>query len=142
MIAQEIKNIFTSIVNLSYGQIDNINTEFNINDIKIDNNKVTLQLNDLDIKEGDKIEICDISQDGITSNIRTVDILDISNNEFSFIDSKINNNNLFISGKHVDDFHTIDYQAIIPILINSVKELNDEIKILKDKINILESNKI
>ena len=47
-----------------------------------------------------------------------------------------------LSGKHVDDFHTIDYQALIPILINSVKELNDEIKILKDKINILESNKI
>ena len=142
LIAQEIKEFLPEIVHQSYGQIDNINTEFNINDIKIDNNKVTLQLNDLDIKDGDKIEICDISQDGITSNIRTVDILDISNNEFSFIDSKINNNNLFISGKHVDDFHTIDYQALVPILINSVKELNDEIKILKDKINILESNKI
>jgi hypothetical protein len=142
LIAQEIKEFLPEIVNQSYGQIDNINTEFNINDIKIDNNKVTLQLNNLDIQEGDKIEICDINNDGITSNIRTVDIIDISNNEFSFIDSKLNNNNLFISGKHVDDFHTIDYQALIPILINSVKELNDEIKILKDKINILESNKI
>ena len=128
------------IVNQSYGQIDNINTEFNINDIKIDNNKVTLQLNDLDIKEGDKIEICDINNEGITSNIRTVDILDISNNEFTFIDSKIDTNkNLFISGKYVDDFHTIDYQALVPILIKGMQELNDEIKILKERINILES---
>ena len=67
LIAQEIKQILPEIVNQSYGQIDNINTEFNITDIKIDNNKVILQLNDLDIQEGDKIEICDISEDGITS---------------------------------------------------------------------------
>ena len=45
-------------------------------------------LNDLDIQEGDKIEICNISEEGITSNIRTVNISDVSNNEFSFIDSK------------------------------------------------------
>jgi len=56
-----------------------------------------LKLNDLDIIEGDKIGICDINNEGITSNIRTVDILDISNNEFSFIDSKIDTTkNIFI----------------------------------------------
>ena len=66
--------------------------------------------------------------------------MDISNNEFSFIDSKIDTNkNLFISGKRVDDFHTIDYQALVPILIKGMQELNDEIKILKYRINILES---
>ena len=37
LIAQEIKEFLPAIVNQSYGQIDNINTEFNINDIKIDN---------------------------------------------------------------------------------------------------------
>ena len=57
LIAQEIKEFLPEIVNQSYGQIDNINTEFNINDIKIDNNKVTLQLNDLDIQKGDKIDM-------------------------------------------------------------------------------------
>ena len=121
LIAQEIKEFLPEIVNQSYGQIDNINTEFNINDIKIDNNKVTLQLNDLDIQEGNKIEICDISEDGLTSNIRTVDISDVCENEFSFIDSKIDTTkNIFISGKHVEDFHTIDYQGLIPILIKSM----------------------
>ena len=39
-----------------------------------------------------------------------------------------------MSGKHVDDFYTIDYQALIPILIKGIQELNDEIKILKDRI--------
>ena len=74
---------------------------------------------------------------GITSNIRTVDILDISNNEFSFIDSKIDTNkNLFISGKHVDDFHTIDYQALIPILIKSTQELTERVDILESKMVI------
>ena len=142
LIAQEIKEFLPEIVNQSYGQIDNINTEFNINDIKIDNNKVTLQLNDLDIKEGDKIEICDINNEGITSNIRTVDILDISNNEFSFIDSKVDSTKiLFISGKHVDDFNTIDYQGLIPILMKSIQELNEKINLLESKISILESNK-
>ena len=62
-----------NIVNISYGQIDNINTEFNRNDIK---------------KDDDKIEICDIDNEGITSNIRTVDILDVSNNEFHLLIQK------------------------------------------------------
>ena len=34
---------------MSYGQISNKNTEFNINNIQIDNNIVTLQLNDFNI---------------------------------------------------------------------------------------------
>ena len=96
----------------------------------------------MDIQENNKIEICDVSEDGITSNIRTVDVTNITDNEFSFIDSKVDTTkNLFISGKHVDDFHTIDYQALIPILIKSIQELNEKINLLESKISILESNK-
>ena len=47
-----------------------------------------------------------------------------------------------LSGKHVDDFHTIDYQGLIPILIKSIQELNEKINLLEAKISILESNKI
>ena len=142
LIAQDVENILNNVVYSSYGQIDNVNYEFNKNDIQIDNNKVTLKLNDLDINECDKIEICDIN-DGLTCNIRIVDILEVSDNEFSFIDSKIDNSkNLFISGKHVNDFKSIDYIALLPILINSVKQLNEKINLLESKINILESNKI
>ena len=57
LIAQEIQQILPEIVNQSYGQIDNINTELNMTDIKLDNDKVTLQLNNLDIEVGDKVEI-------------------------------------------------------------------------------------
>ena len=142
LIAQDVEKILPSIVYSSFSQIDNINTEFNKNDIHIDNNKVTLKLNDLDIQECDKLEICDINDEGLTCNIRTVDILEVSDNEFSFIDSKIDTSkNLFISGKHVNDFKTIDYIALITILINSVKQLNEKINLLESKITILESNK-
>ena len=48
LIAQEIKEFLPEFINQLYRQIDNINTEFNKNDIQIDNNIVTLQLNDLD----------------------------------------------------------------------------------------------
>ena len=92
LIAQEIKNIIPSLVNYSYGVIDNTTSEFNITDINIYNDKVTLQLNTLDIKQGDKLEISDIDNDGMTSNIRTIDIIEVSDNNFSFIDSKINTN--------------------------------------------------
>ena len=64
----------------------------------------------------------------------------VSNNKFSFIDSKTDTSkNLFISGKHVGDFNALDYMSLIPILIKGMQELNDEIKILKERINILES---
>ena len=145
LIAQEVISILPNIVNISYGVIDDINTEFNKSDIKIyDNNKVTLPLNNYyDIQIGDKIELCDIDDKGYTSNIRTVDICDISNNnEFSFIDDKIDQNkNIYISGKHTNDFHAIDYIGLIPILIKGIQELTGEITILKNRITILESNK-
>ena len=134
LIAQEIKNIIPSLVNLSYGQIDNINTEFNKYDIQKDYDMVTLQLNNLDIKQGDKLEISDIDNYGITSNIRTEDVLEVTDNDFSFIDSKINTNKkLYISGKHVEDFHTIDYIGLIPILIKSIQELTERINILESR---------
>ena len=137
LIAQEIKNIIPSLVNYSFGVIDNITSEFNITDINIYNDKVTLQLNTLDIKQGDKLEISDIDNDGITSNIRTVDIIEVTDNDFSFIDSKINTNkNLYISGKHVEDFHSIDYIELIPILIKSVQELTERVNILESKLVI------
>ena len=96
LIAQEVRKILPSIVNISYGQIDNINTEFNKNDIQKDNDKITLQLDNLDIQKDDKLEICDIDDKGITSNIRTVDILDISNNEFSFIALKVDTSKNYV----------------------------------------------
>ena len=71
-----------------------------------------------------------MDDNGLTSNVRTVDILEVLNNEFLFIDSKVDTSkNLFISGKHVDDFYAIDYLALIPLLIKSIQELNDRIKI-------------
>ena len=74
---QEVQNIIPSILNISYGQIDNINTEFK-NDIQIDNNKITLQLNNFDIPQADKLEIFNMDGDGLSTNIRTVDIIDVS----------------------------------------------------------------
>jgi len=140
LIAQEVKNIIPNVVNISYGVIDDINTEFNKNDIKIDNNKVTLPLNNFDIQQNDKLELCDIDDEGITNNIRTVDIIEVSNNEFSFIDTNIDSNkNIYISGKHTNDFHAIDYIGLIPILIKGIQELSGEITILKNRITILES---
>ena len=67
----------------------------------------------------------------------------MSKNEFTFIDDKIYpNKNLYISGKHVQGYHAIDYNGLIPILIKGIQELNGEITILKNRITILESNKL
>ena len=137
LIAQDVEKILPTIVYSSFGQIDNISIEFNKNNIQIDNNKVTLQLNTLDIKQGDKLEISDIDNNSIISNIRTVDIIEVTDHDFKFIDYKIDpNKNLYISGKHVDDFKTIDYQSLIPILIKSIQELTERINILESKLVI------
>ena len=67
------------------------------------------------------MEICDINNEGITSKLRTVHISKKSNPKFNLLILKQMLLNIFISGKHVDDVHTIDYQAIIPIVINQYK---------------------
>ena len=96
LISHKVLQIIPAIVSLDFSQIDNINTEFNKNDIRRNNDEITLSLNDLDIQKNDKIEICDIniSDKGITSNIRTVDILDtyiyLIDNEFFSFNTDIN----------------------------------------------------
>ena len=42
-----------------------LHTEFNKNDIKIDKNNITLQLNNFDVQQVDKLEISDIDNKGI-----------------------------------------------------------------------------
>ena len=36
-----------------------------------------------------------------------------------------------ISGKHVDDFHAIDFMGLIPILIKRIQELNKKKKFIR-----------
>ena len=57
-------------------------------------------------------------------------------NEFSFIESKIDTTKkLFINGKHVDEFHAIDYLDSIPILLEGIQELTKK-KLFESKIGI------
>ena len=55
---------------------------------------------------------------------------------FSYIDnSRDIGKHIFISGKVVNDFNTIDYLGLIPILIKSIQELTERVATLETLIN-------
>ena len=64
------------------------------------------------------------------------EIIGNSDNSFTFDSSY---NNVFIYGKEVDDFHTLDKQKILALHNSAIQELDKQIKLLKEEIKLLKS---
>ncbi len=64
------------------------------------------------------------------------EIIGNSDNSFTFDSSY---NNVFIYGKEVDDFHTLDKQKIFALHHSAIQELDKQIQLLKEEIKLLKS---
>jgi len=124
-IAQDLEKLNNNLVNYSKNFIPNIFKNF-----KINNNKVILD-KDYDLKINDilKLEITVYSRKLLVEK----KILEINNNEILIeLPEMIENNEIFIYGKKVDDFRTINFEQIIGMNVSSIKYLYNEIKEIKD----------
>lgn len=120
--AQDLERLNNNLVNYSTNFIPNVFKKFKI----INKQKVILDT-DYDIQVNDILKI------EVNENMKQIKILEKRENYI--ILEKINNligNEIFIYGKQVNDFKTINFEQLIAINMNSIKNLYNEIKEIKE----------
>lgn len=115
VIAQQVEKVFPQAVSTMTDVIPDIykNAEMKNGFIAIKNN----------LKAGEKVKLIKASGDEI------VEVLKVNQNGF-----KINSNKseeVFVYGRQVNDFHTVDYEALATLNISATQELFNEIQKLK-----------
>ena len=136
LIAQQVEEVYPNAVNKSTGFIPNI-YEASISIKSIENKKIIITLSKAHtFVKGDKIKLYDDKNTSIET-----DVLEINGeNAFTVLLDK-QYNKLFVYGKQVNDFRSVDYDAIAMLNVSATQELAKQIEELKAK-NILTTNKL
>ena len=123
--AQDIKNEIENCVNLSTEIIPNYFEMCQVEDKKI---KVK---DNHDLVVGDIIRIYD-------DNMKETKITNIEDNLLT-VEEDINGNEVFLYGKEVDDFHSLNWDVINGVHIGATKELIRRLKDTESKVEKLEN---
>ena len=117
LIAQQIKSVFPEAVSLSTQFIPNVYTLSS--KIKTEENQVTITLekpHGIEVNDKVRVMIEDGEEELVVQNIE---------NEFSFTvaPQKIKiEENVFVYGKEVNDFHTVDYDRVFTLAVSATQE--------------------
>jgi hypothetical protein len=91
------------------------------------------------LKLGDQLKLIDdddgsIQEDGISVE-HIVEIRQVPcDDTFVIHDGRLSNRSMFIYGRKVSDFHTVDYTQLIPLLCGSIQALSARIASLDEKL--------
>ncbi|MFT6865689.1 MAG: hypothetical protein ACJA08_000512 [Cyclobacteriaceae bacterium] len=144
LIAQEVRAVYPQAVSLSKGIVPDIYAKSINTSFKEDSNLLTIRLEKIHgLIEGDVVKIF------LESGEKEVEVLSIVNDHTFSIQSDISIENIFVYGKQVKDFHTIDYDAIAMLNVSATQELakqvaalqkeNEALKKKLEKIDLLEA---
>jgi hypothetical protein len=121
VIAQEVKEVYPQAVSFTKEIIPDIYTMSTLK-----NGLVTIQNT---LKKGDKVKLIMEDKEGL------YDVIEATENNF-----RINENltgDVFVYGRRVDDFHTVDYEALNTLNISATQELYKIIQAQKEEIESL-----
>lgn len=121
VIAQEVKEVYPQAVSFTTEIIPDIYTMSTLK-----NGLVTIQNT---LKQGDKVKLIMEDKEGL------YDVIEATENNF-----RINENltgDVFVYGRRVDDFHTVDYEALNTLNISATQELYKIIQAQKEEIESL-----
>lgn len=134
VIAQEIKEIFPQAIATTRNIIPNIlcpakNTKF-------DSKKLTITLDKPhQLTANDHIDL--LAKEAKLTDIKVLNIVD----DFTFeVESEINLSSIFIYGKYVNDFLSVDYDAISMLNVSATQELYKKIMDLENENKALKTN--
>lgn len=134
VIAQQVEKVYPSAVSKGEGYIPNIyalsKAQFNTTEKLL---TITLE-GVVDILAGDKIKL--IMESG---NSKVVDVVSVSETSFTVSVDSFDGDKVFVYGKQVDDFRSVDYDAIAMLNISATQELFRQIQVMKTMIDGLES---
>lgn len=136
LIAQEVEEVYPELVHMTSDYIPNIYKVCHLDSGK------TITLNeplcDYDLKEGDNILIYTRSNDRVTTKIRkvhdkhTFDIEDVVDDDDA--------NEVFVLGKMVNNFKSVDYIQLVPILLKQVQDLTEQLNQLTKSVQMMQSH--
>lgn len=121
VIAQEVKEVYPQAVSFTTEIIPDIYAMSTLN-----NGLVTIKNT---LKQGDKVKLIMEDKEGL------YDVIEATENNF-----RINENltgDVFVYGRRVDDFHTVDYEALNTLNISATQELYKIIQAQKEEIESL-----
>jgi hypothetical protein len=132
LIAQEVEKLIPELVGHSENFVQDITTEYASDRVQFDDcQRITLERNGLQIQEGDQLQLCHFHPTDLNepeTEPRCVTISNVSEQTFTFTDTEyVPGRSIFVIGRRVSDFRAIDYIGLIPILINSIKDLHSQI---------------
>ena len=121
VIAQEVREVYPQAVSLHTEVIPDIYAMTNIV-----NGKVNLKT---DLKVGDKVKLILENKEGL------YEVIEAHANNFTV--NEMLNGDVFVFGKEVNDFHTVDYDAISMLNVSATQELYKIIQAQKEEIEFL-----
>ena len=134
VIAQQVEKVYPSAVGKGEGYIPNIyalsKAQFNTPEKLL---TITLE-GVVDILAGDKIKL--IMESG---NSRVVDVVSVSGSTFTVAMDAFEGDKVFVYGKQVDDFRTVDYDAIAMLNVSATQELVRQLQAAQERIETLEN---
>lgn len=132
VIAQQIEEIFPQAITKSISTIPNIYTE--AKSVKLSNNEAEFKMEkEYGLKVGDKVRV--YNDNGELSMVEVVSCADKMNFIAKFENPKTGN--YFIYGVEVDDFLSVDYDALGMLNISATQELAKQLEIAKTEIELL-----
>ena len=118
VIAQELEKVYPNAVKQIKGVVPDI---YKVSSMK----DGTIQMKN-DLKVGDRVKLI------FDEKVQIVDVLSVS--EKSFTTALTYTGDVFVYGREVEDFRTVDYEAISMLNVSATQELHSQIKQLESQL--------
>jgi len=118
VIAQELEKVYPNAVKQIKGVVPDI---YKVSSMK----NGTIQMKN-DLKVGDRVKLI------FDEKVQIVDVLSVS--EKSFTTGLTYTGDVFVYGREVEDFRTVDYEAISMLNVSATQELHSQIKQLESQL--------
>lgn len=126
VIAQQVKEVYPQAVSTDLTRY--VPTIYQLSELKDGWINLTT-----DLVEGDKVKLI------FASSEEMVEVVEVADNRFKIATTQANGQ-VFVYGKEVSDFHTVDYEALSMLNVSATQELLKRIETLEQGIDKMEAS--
>lgn len=135
VIAQEVEEVYPRAIKRSVETLPDIYAQPVGTSFDAATKELTLEMaKAVDLQAGDIVDIICSDEDGR----QPFNVVRATGNTFTITTDK-ELENLFVYGKQVNDFRTVDYDALFMLGISSIQALNMEVNTLKEEVAVLKT---
>lgn len=134
-IAQQVESVYPEVIKRQTAVIPDIYSLAEKVIYNVENTELIISLsNSYDIKIGEKIEFIHPEKGKIQA-----EVIAVSGNAFTVKDWQYATDKIFVFGREVNDFRSVDYEVLSMLGISAIQQLAKENEVMKKEINELKS---